>query len=363
MSKEISPKDPLKSFRARIALGGFLKALTYGLIAGFGCMLVFSLLDWIFEWKLFWVSILIGAGVLLVVKALLFFVFFRSTEKGVAKRVDDLGLKERVITMHELQGDDSVIARLQREDTLAHLNTVKAEMISIVVAVPLIVAATVLGVCGVGLTVVSALSADGVVPPIGEIIPTEPPVPVSYEVEYTVQGEGLIEGEIFQNVLQGEDATPVHAEAEDGWVFVGWLESPDAALESAGGEPDRVDLCITSDRIIVAVFMESDEDDSEQEDQDAENGAGEEDDASDTPNDSPQQEPQQQPNPNESQTSGGSYTDNDKYLNNNAYYEDFYDQEYNQAVDELSNNDEVDDDTKDFVGDYYHTIGKGKKDN
>ena len=362
MAKEKS-QDPLKAFRARIALGGLLKASVFGLIAGFGCMLAFGLLDWLLEWRLFWVGILIGVGVGVILAAVLFLVFFRTTEKGVARRVDDLGLKERVITMNELRGDDSVIARLQREDTLACLNTVKAEMISVAVALPLVIAAVVLGVCGVGVTVVSALSADGVVPPLGEILPNEPPAPVSYEVEYTVQGEGLIDGEIFQNVLQGEDATPVHAEAEDGWVFVGWLESPDDALESASGEPDRVDLCIVSDRVVVAVFMESDEDDSERDDQDMENGSGEEDDASDTPNDSPQQEPQQTPNPNESQTSGGAYTDNDKYLNNNAYYEDFYDQEYNQAVDELSNNDEVDDDTKDFVGDYYHTIGKGKKDN
>ena len=40
-----------------------------------------------------------------------------------------------------------------------------------------------------------------------------------YEVVYDVYGEGMIEGEFIQIVLEGQDATAVFAIPEDGWYF------------------------------------------------------------------------------------------------------------------------------------------------
>ena len=49
---------------------------------------------------------------------------FKYSEIQLAKRIDDLGLEERVITMTELEGNDSFIAKKQKEDTIKALKEV-----------------------------------------------------------------------------------------------------------------------------------------------------------------------------------------------------------------------------------------------
>lgn len=50
----------------------------------------------------------------------------------------------------------------------------------------------------------------------------EDPLPKFCSVTYVAQTGGEIRGEADQLVLLGEDASPVTAEPESGWVFVGW---------------------------------------------------------------------------------------------------------------------------------------------
>lgn len=52
---------------------------------------------------------------------------FKYSEIQLAKRIDDLGLEERVITMTELEGSDSFIAKKQREDTVKALKEVNPD--------------------------------------------------------------------------------------------------------------------------------------------------------------------------------------------------------------------------------------------
>lgn len=66
---------------------------------------------------------IIGISVLFPV---LYFKKFKYTEIQLAKRIDDLGLEERVLTMIELKDNNSFIAKKQKEDTLNVLKTVEA---------------------------------------------------------------------------------------------------------------------------------------------------------------------------------------------------------------------------------------------
>ena len=87
----------------------------------------FLIAFWIMDYKY---KFIICAGIFIVGISVLFpvlyFKKFKYTEIQLAKKIDDLGLEERVLTMIELKDDNSFIAKKQKEDTLNVLKTVEA---------------------------------------------------------------------------------------------------------------------------------------------------------------------------------------------------------------------------------------------
>lgn len=87
----------------------------------------FLIAFWIMDYKY---KFIICAGIFIVGISVLFpvlyFKKFKYTEIQLAKKIDDLGLEERVLTMIELKDNDSFIAKKQKEDTLNVLKTVDA---------------------------------------------------------------------------------------------------------------------------------------------------------------------------------------------------------------------------------------------
>lgn len=87
----------------------------------------FLIAFWIMDYKY---KFIVCAGILIVGISVLFpvlyFKKFKYTEIQLAKRIDDLGLEERVLTMIELKDNNSFIAKKQKEDTLNVLKTVEA---------------------------------------------------------------------------------------------------------------------------------------------------------------------------------------------------------------------------------------------
>lgn len=86
----------------------------------------FLIAFWIMDYKY---KFIICAGIFIVGISVLFpvlyFKKFKYTEIQLAKKIDDLGLEERVLTMIELKDNDSFIAKKQKEDTLNILKTVE----------------------------------------------------------------------------------------------------------------------------------------------------------------------------------------------------------------------------------------------
>lgn len=327
-----------KKYYQRIAKEGFLKALLCGLSVGFGVLLLSSAIMWFVNEKLFWLALILFAVVSAASTALFYFKVFKPTTKKIAMRVDALGLEERVLTMTELEGDESFIAMRQREDTLEALKTVNASMLSVIVSVPLIIVTCLMGVFGVGMTTVAALSASGVIKSGQEIIDemTAPPI-VTYEVTYEVKGEGgIIEGEIFQVVEMGQSGMPVMAVEDDGWAFLGWSDGQ--------GNPYHTIKNVTKDVTIYAEFEEI-----------VDGGDGEGDGMGDEAGDVPGDEGSGQ-GTGAGSGAGGEYVPSNQVIDGETYYGKEYEVAFEDMIERLSQNAELPTELRDLIISYFETI-------
>ena len=152
----------LKEYYGKLAKEGWLKSLLCSLFVGFIVMFISSMVFWLTVAKYFWVSILIWVAVTGAAMPIFYYRLFKPNPRKVARRVDDLGLEERLLTMTQLEGDDSYIAIRQREDTIAALNKISASLLKLAISIPLIVLPCVAFVFGAGMTTITGLAANGV---------------------------------------------------------------------------------------------------------------------------------------------------------------------------------------------------------
>ena len=135
----------------------------------------------------------------------------------IARRIDGLGLEERVITMTELADSKEYIAVRQRADAQEKMKALDIKQISLHVSAALIALVCVFGTLGLSLTTVSTLSYYGLLPTIGQIIDTTlPPEPiVEFEVNYYVEdGQG--------GIIEGESPSPAARKNQCSWAS--WLK-------------------------------------------------------------------------------------------------------------------------------------------
>lgn len=304
--------DPQKLFTKyykKLTFEGILKSALCGVVAGLAALFLAAAVCWFFGYKGFWVLIvapLVSAG---IVGALVYFKKFRPTTRSIARRVDELGLEERLITMTELEGDPSYIAMRQREDAMQALGSVSADLIKIAVSVSMIVSLAVAGVCGLGSTTVYAMYCNGSLKSGLELIEkANEKAPNVFKVEYAAEEYGVIIGETEQEIYEGEDALAVYAVPEEGYIFVGWSDGNDS--------PYRVDLEITGNISVTALFEEAvDVDPSNDEDNDP--------DADDLPPlNSPSDDTQdnRDPSDNSSEDASGKWNSGDQYLDGETDY-------------------------------------------
>ena len=326
----------------RLKTEGFLKALLWGLAVGFAALAVFGMVHWIMGWKFAWACALVGVSFAAVSTFAFYQWKFKPTTKYIARRVDDLGLHERILTMTELEGDESYIAKLQRKDALESLSLIREDLLKIGVSIPSIVAAFVAMVLGV----FGVLFASGVFKDFKEINPVIPGV---YSVKYEVlEGEGTSVGELTQSVVSGEMTEGVIAVPEDGWRFLKWTDGE--------GRPYRSDE-VVANQTYFAVFVQV---------KFAEvTGLGD-----DIPPDAPGdreengENSQQQPPQNQEQDPQGreeKYEIVNQVIDGETYYGDVYDEAYLEAFEKLMD-DKYTDDQKDISNGYFENIEKGNQD-
>ena len=180
--------EVFKKYYKKIGSESILKALLCGLTIGFSLMFVCIAASWLAGFK---AGIYIGLGLFVAATAIatpLFYTFrFRPTTKKIAQRIDTLGLEERILTMAELENDDSFIAMKQREDAMKAMKSVSSEMLKIAVSVPLIAAVAISATLGTGMTVAAAVAPDG-----GKHFVDGLKEKHTYEITYTVEGKGWV---------------------------------------------------------------------------------------------------------------------------------------------------------------------------
>ena len=309
---------------------------------------------------------------------ILYFAKFRPSVEELARRVDRLGLEERMVTMLQLQNDDSLIARLQRENAKEHLQDAQDKQLRLRMPRAVIALMVVALILGGSMTTVLALSEEGILPPGTELIDPTDPMEEYLAITYMAGEGGEIEGETDQLLLPGEDGTPVVAVAEDGWVFVGWDDGVDT--------PERQALGVTSGAVYVANFQEiGDGDNAESGEEGGEGGQGEGDKAPDVPaggetnaedaqggqgdkgsgsgsdssNQGGQGEGEEQgtgKGDGKGQGAGGRWEDSNQFLDGATYYRDYLEMYYEMAMEILEENGEIPPEMWEFFEAYFNGI-------
>lgn len=324
----------LKNYRKSLAKEGFIKSLIWGCMIGFSAMTVLAVLLYCIGTPMVWLAPVIGTALVIAGTAVLYFAKFRPTLKQVAERTDMLGLKERVITMVETMGDTSYMAVRQREDTVVQLRKFSNRKLKLeIMIVPLIIACL-LALLGVAGTAVAAMSVNGTVPGIDELLPDSSEETSLVEVMYMEEDGGHIEGAPVQIVSKGGDCTEVVAVADEGYVFDIWSDGVTT--------PERTDKNVVQSMTVFALFVELDDDAA----------GGEMEDSMDMGSGSIDADGQMP----EGGGAGGKYEEYNQVIDGETYYRDVYQEYYEQAMRILSEGGVVPEYIRIIIQNYFDAI-------
>ena len=309
----MSLKTQFEKQRPRLLTEAIIKSGLCGLCVGFGAGFLTAVLTWITPGLDFWMTFVALVLVGTLAAVVFYFKCFRPSDLSNARRIDGLGLEERLVTMVEYQNDDSCMAQMQRKDALSALASVDPKRIEYRVSTKIWISVVLTAVLGLGMMTVSVLGDLGLLPSaleIGDSImnPEEPEIYLS--VTYFVEEGGYIEGEADQLILKGGDASPVVAIAEDGYEFLYWDDGSDT--------PSRLDVQITEELILFAVFGPIEGEEGDDDDQDGMDMAGS-DPYGDPGGNGPPAEGGIE-NPNDSQTGTGQYEEHNQIIDGETYY-------------------------------------------
>ncbi len=368
-------KETFRKYRTKVTWNGILNAGLWGLAIGCGVIFLADLVVWFVGYDNFWLPIASGIGVAMILGSVLFFAKYRATDEEIARRVDRLGLEERIITMLELEENTSYVAARQRADAKARIAEAtsgerRALKLKILLSNTAVIVLSVAFALSAASTTVVAVTARGVIPGGDEII--EEILPENYvTVSYTVEGDGEIVGETDQIIEEGADAEPVTAVATDGWMFSYWKED--------GSEsPDRWEQKVTENASYVAVFvqLEESEGDGSGDGSGDPGEGGEGDEATDQPDENAGDANEEGDGENGEDTEGngdgdgGGTTDEEqdnnqaggyweeinKFLDGETYYQDKIDIYKEIAMEILASGGELPDGLREFIEKYYEGL-------
>ena len=159
----MNAKQMFKKYYLRLVHEAGVKSVLAGLAIGFGANFFAALAAWVFDFGGIWFAIGVGLGAWLVSGALFYFLKFRPTVDETAARMDRLGLAERMITMLELEGDDSYMATIQRENARESIERITGRKLKLRIPKTAICFAVIAAVLGSSMTTVTGLATNDVI--------------------------------------------------------------------------------------------------------------------------------------------------------------------------------------------------------
>lgn len=352
----MNQKQHFEKYRSRLMWEGLLKSFLWGMIIGFGLNAIFATLSYFIGFSFgFWVSLGLLAFGLIGVTWFCYHNYFCPTLIRNAKRLDRLGLEERLITMVDYEGDNSYIARLQREDAKQKLSTINPKNIKFNISKIVCVIAACVCALGIFSTTILGLTNAGIIPNWNQVwheqILGEDLNRVT--VFYEVVGEGEIEGDIEQSVNKGQSTDQVVAVASGDSVFVGWADILGNVVSKS---PIRQELNLQSNVFLFAYFMPA------QEGNDKGEGDGKEGEGQEGPVEKGNQDAKGNgKEEGEGTIGGGQEIQNNTILNGEDYYGLFFEDYYQKAIERIEINGFIPEDYISFIENYYDIIRKDKE--
>ena len=288
-----------------------IKSLLCGLAVGFTTSFATALATWIINDDFWWLALVAIAVGTAIATPIFYYAKFKPTAVSNARRIDGLGLEERLVTMVEYEADESDIARIQREDAKEKLSAFSPANIKLKLSKAIIWCLAVSFCVSGCMTTVTVLSEKGLLGSfddfVDSIVPDEPEVYVA--VTYDVEEGGYIEGEADQLVLFGGAATPVEAIADEGYAFVEWSDGY--------SKPIRSDVKIEEELLLFAIFEPIGEGDNPGDQDGGDEGPDGMPDEQGSPGDTGQPNPDSE-DPGE--MGGGKYSMENQIINGEIYY-------------------------------------------
>ncbi len=333
----MSSKSKFQSLDTKLLIEAVIRSALWGVAIGAGLSFVCAFVCWFFAFKGLIVSIAAFAVGSAAAGVLFYFLRFRPSVKSNARRLDSYGLDERVITMIELEGQDSFIARKQREDAVEKIATIEPSRIKFRISRLVIVLVSVFAFLFAGMATVEGLSGIGVLPTGSqvwyEIFPPEP-LP-EYHLVFMAGKGGYLVGEDKQTVTQGEDGELVLAVADDGYMFYAWSDGVTT--------PYRTEREVRRNVTVNALFIEVDA---------LKDAGDDEDEPDDAPGDkgnSPGDDPSDNPG-------GGKYLETNQVIDGETYYRDIFEDFYDMAMEYLEKGEAIPDYIRSIIEAYYNII-------
>ena len=323
--KEIlmNKKQYFEKYNSQLLLEAWLKSILSALCVGFLVGFAVSFVCWLFPFGGLWVAAVAALGGAVLSCPIFYLTKFRTSVTDDARRLDRLGLEERLVTMVEYENDESYIARLQRKNAEESLANLGIKRIKLIISKATLTVLAVSFVLFGAMYTVDVLSNYGVIRGGDDIIDeiVEQRVTEYVVVLYEIEDGGMIDGDEEQIIELGTDAAAVTAVAEDGFIFKEWSDGSKA--------PTRIDRKVSEDLVLYAVFEPiEDEDDGADGD-----GDGEAD--SDKPSDEPAEnggegegEESDDPPPPGSETGdkgNGKWEPNNQVIDGSTFYKDVID--------------------------------------
>lgn len=322
---------------ARLRREGIIKSLMWGIAFGLIAAFIVGFATWMSYFHGFFLTLGIMIAVAAGVTVGAYYLHYKPTPKNVARRVDSLGLEERLITMLELEDDDSYIASAQRADAESALSRLGMGKAKFTVSLLLILLLAIGGSFGLAMTTVTGLSDLGVVPSGAQLIDeAHDRSPHNFiTVSYKAGQGGEIQGETEQVIKKGSETSMVAAIAKPGYRFYCWTDTNTRAA--------RADRGLTESVTFTALFVPVDAD------------GGEDDLGLDRPNDIPPEDGNDNDDP-PMPSSGSSPPSYDYIVDWKMEYKPVLEDSYNDIMDEISSDGELTDEERKFLEAYYNSI-------